>query len=184
MGDKVDGNSGATPPKKERDEEPFDEINKYSDTKDFFPEGQEKIQKEIENIKKELDRFKAILIKKYPFIEAIGVIPPQAVKLFIEDDLGSKVSEEEFQKLQRKKHLYIIIRDDKFKDIPKIKKEIILDIIEKEKFDFWIYLKTPLDIWESCFDSKFELVEAIGMSFPLYDKRILMSLRVAQIHKI
>ena len=43
--------------------------------------------------------------------------------------------------------------------------------------------KTPVDVWESCLDSKFDLVNFVALSFPLHDTGILASLRVAAIHK-
>src|SRR3989304_3279049 len=144
---------------------------KYSAKKPVLPEGTEKLQREMEKMKKEFDKIKAAIVKKYPFVQAIGIIAPQAVKLFIEDELGEGVKAEELEKLQKKNHIYIIVPEEKFKEIHKIKKEV------------WLYLKTPVDIWEACLDSKFELVSAIGMSYPLHDKGILESLRVAEIHK-
>ncbi len=155
---------------------------KYSAKKPILPEGTEKLQKEMEKAKKEFDRIKAVVVKKYPFVQAIGIIAPQAAKLFIEDELGEGIPAEELGKLQKKTHLYIVIPEDKFKEIPKIKKELISEI-DKLKKDVWLYLKTPVDIWEACLDSKFELVSAIGMSYPLHDKGILEALRVAEIHK-
>ena len=156
--------------------------NTYTSKKPLLPEGTEKLQKEMEKTKKEFDKIKSVLVKKYPFIQAISIIAPQAVKLFVEDELGESVPPEEMQKLIKKNHLYIIVPEEKFKELPKIKKEMISEV-EKVKKDVWIYLKTPVDIWESCLDSKFDLVAAIGMSYPLYDKAILESLRVAEIHK-
>ncbi|MDP3992292.1 MAG: nucleotidyltransferase domain-containing protein [Nanoarchaeota archaeon] len=155
---------------------------KYSAKKPLLPEGTEKLQKEMEKTKKEFDKIKAAIVKKYPFIQAIGILAPQAVKLFIEDELGEGISAEEVQKLQKKNHLYVIVPEEKFKEITKIKKELISEI-DKIKKEVWIYVKTPVDIWEACLDSKFELVSAIGMSYPLHDKGILESLRVAEIHK-
>ncbi|HKZ33817.1 MAG TPA: nucleotidyltransferase domain-containing protein [Candidatus Nanoarchaeia archaeon] len=155
---------------------------KYSAKKPVLPEGTEKLQREMEKMKKEFDKIKAAIVKKYPFVQAIGIIAPQAVKLFIEDELGEGVKAEELEKLQKKNHIYIIVPEEKFKEIPKIKKELIAEI-DKIKKEVWLYLKTPVDIWEACLDSKFELVSAIGMSYPLHDKGILESLRVAEIHK-
>jgi len=155
---------------------------KYSGKKPLLPEGTEQLQKEIERTKKEFERIKAAIVKKYPFTQAIGIISPQAAKLFIEDEFGEGIPKEEFEKLQKKTHLYIIVPEEKFKEIPRIKKELISEI-DKIKKDIWIYIKTPVDIWEACLDSKFELVAAIGMSYPLYDTNILESLRVAEIHK-
>jgi len=166
----------------ENPEIPGMEIDRYSIKKSPIPESSEKIQKELEKTKKELEKLKISIIKKYPFTQAIGILPPQSIKSFIEEEVEENIPEEELKKIQKKVHLYIIIPEDKFKEIPKIKKEIISEI-EKTKQNVWVYVKTPVDIWEACLDSKFELVSAVGMSFPLHDKGILSSLRVAEIHK-
>ncbi len=154
----------------------------YSAEKLVIPENSLEVQKEMDKKRKELEKVKATIVKKYPFTQAIGIIPPQAIKLFVEDELGENIPAAEFEKLKKKLHLYIIVPEEKFKEIPKIKKEIVAEL-DKSKQDAWIYVKTPVDIWEACLDSKFDLVNAIGMSFPLHDQGILSALRVASIHK-
>ena len=119
---------------------------KYTSKKSVMPEGTEKLKEEMDKTRKELDKLKGAILKKYNFVKAIGILSPQAVKIFTEDELGENIPEEDFKRLQKKMHLYIIIPEEKFKEIPKIKKGII-DIAEKAKQDTWIYLKTPVDIW-------------------------------------
>ncbi|MBU2503663.1 MAG: hypothetical protein KJ879_01240 [Nanoarchaeota archaeon] len=155
--------------------------NNYSAKKLIIPENSEKIQREMEKTKKELEKVKAILVKKHPCIQAIGILPPQSIKAFVEDEMGP-VAEAELAKIQKKIHLYIIVPEEKFKEIPKIKKEIVAEL-DKAKQNAWVYLKTPVDVWEAGLDSKFDLLSAVGMSFPLYDKGLLSALRVAEIHK-
>jgi predicted nucleotidyltransferase/uncharacterized protein (UPF0332 family) len=175
---------------KKQEERKEDEIpemhldNKYSDKKIALPEAptSDKTPKNVEKIKKEIEKIKSFALKKYPFIEAIGILPPNSLKDFIEDEIGDNIPKEQLDKLLKKIHLYVIVPEEKFKEIPKIKKEI-LEQIEKSKQEVWIYIKTPVDIWETCLDSKFELASAIAMSFPIYDKGILGALRVAEIHK-
>ena len=61
-----------------------------------------------------------------------------------------------------------------------------IEIIKKIKEDnlkIWLNIFLERDLWEICMDSKYEIIEAIGMAYPLYDKGILGALRVAQIHK-
>ncbi|MBW6442345.1 nucleotidyltransferase domain-containing protein [Patescibacteria group bacterium] len=158
------------------------DINKYSSKRENIPVNLEKTQKEFEKTKKDLEKIKIFMIKKYPFIEAIGILPPQALKLILEEEIDENIAPSEIQKIEKKVHLCIIVPESKIKDIPKIKKEIISEI-ERTKQEIWIHIKTPVDIWEFCLDSKFEVVNAIGMSFPLHDRGILSSLRVAEIHK-
>ena len=134
-----------------------------------------------EKIKKELDKIKGYIVKKYPFTQAISILPPQSIKDFIEEETEN-LNKEQVEKLQKKIHLNIIIPDEKEKDIPKIKKDIV-EQIEKSKQEVWIYIRTPSEIWEICTDQKFELYAAIAMSFPLHDKGILGAMRVTEIHK-
>jgi uncharacterized protein (UPF0332 family)/predicted nucleotidyltransferase len=132
-------------------------------------------QKEMEKTKKELEKLKTFILKKYPFAKALTVLPPQAMPLFVEEEEIPKEAEKLLQ-------LYMIIPEEKLKETPKIRVTIVKEL-EKLKEKVWLQIKTPIDIWEACMDSKFDIVNAIGMSFPLYDDGFLEKLRVASIHK-
>jgi len=162
--------------KKQEQEIPGMEIdNKYSEKKPGIPESPDKLQKEMEKTKKELEKLKSFIVKKYNFVQAISILPPQSIKLFIEEEEVPKETEKHI-------HLQIIIPEEKVKEAGKIKQEVVKEI-EKLKQKIWLHIRTPVDIWEICLDSKFELVGAIALSFPLYDKAILGALRDAEIHK-
>jgi predicted nucleotidyltransferase/uncharacterized protein (UPF0332 family) len=158
--------------------------NNYTSKKPGVPEvatsASEK-DKNGEKIKKELDKLKAYIVKKYPFVQSISILPPQSIKDFIEEETEN-ITKEKVEKLQKKVHINIIVPDDKDKKIPEIKKDIV-EQIEKSKQEVWIYVRTPSEIWEICTDQKFELYAAIAMSFPLHDKGILGAMRVTEIHK-
>ncbi|VVB82342.1 Uncharacterised protein [uncultured archaeon] len=148
---------------------------KYSAKKDFMPETPEKAQKELDKTKKELEKIKSFILKKYPFTQSISILPPASIKYFIDEEEVPKESEKFI-------HLNVVIPEENFKEAGKIKTEIVKQIDElKQKI--WLHLKSPNDLWELCFDSKFELTQAIAMSFPLHDTGILGALRVAEIHK-
>ncbi len=165
--------------KEDRDEEqdiPEMELdNKYSNKKGIMPETPDKMKKELDKTKKEIDKLKTFILKKYPFTQAISILPPASIKNFIEEEEVPKETEKHI-------HLLIVVPEDKLKEIPKIKQEIVKQI-EELKQKIWLHVKTPVDLWEICLDSKFELIGAIAMSFPLHDTGILGALRVAEIHK-
>ena len=92
--------------------------SKYSEKKPIIPEENIKAQKEIEKTKKEIEKLKNFVIKKYSYIQAIGILPPQAVKEFIEEEIGEDIPKEQFEKLQKKMHLYVIIPEENVKEIP------------------------------------------------------------------
>lgn len=167
-------------PEQNTEEIPGMNLGKNYSSKSEIPKTNN-LKKETEKKRKELEKLKKFIIKKYAFTEAIGILPPHSVKKFIEDEVGS-LSESDMKILEKKIHLYMIIPEEKFKEIPKIKAEIVKEI-ENKKQNVWIHIKTPVDVWRTCLDSKFDLMAAISMSYPLYDKGILSALRVTEIHK-
>lgn len=134
-------------------------------------------EKEMQKLRERLEDFKKFILSKYKFINAIGIIPPQAAALFDEEN---ELNEEE--KKAKPMHLLITLPDDKEKEFNKVKVEL-LKRIKDEKLNIWMNLFLERDLWDICLDSKYDIIEAIGMAYPLFDKGILGALRVAQIHK-
>lgn len=149
--------------------------DKYLPKRSPISDNVSEAQKELLKTKKEVENLKSFILKKYEFTQAIGILPPQTIKLFIDEEEIPKETEKFM-------HLYMIIPEEQFKNIPKIRQEIVKEL-EKTKEKIWLQIKTPVDVWENCLDSKFGLTEAIAMSYPIYDKGILGALRLAEIHK-
>jgi predicted nucleotidyltransferase/uncharacterized protein (UPF0332 family) len=135
----------------------------------------EEERKKFEKTKKEIDRLKTFILKKFKYILAFGILPPQSIPKFIEEEEAPESSKDHV-------HIEIIVPDEKVKEIPKIKQELIKEI-ESAKEKVWAHIMTPSEVWEICMDQKFDLSGAISMSYPVYDKGILGALRVAEIHK-
>lgn len=135
----------------------------------------EEEKKKFEKTKKELEKLKTFAIKKFKYITAIGILPPQSIPKFIEEEEAPPESKDHV-------HILVIIPNEKVKEIPKIKEELVKEI-SKSKEKVWFHILTPGEIWEICMDQKFDLSGAIAMSYPLHDKGILGALRVAEIHK-
>jgi len=149
---------------------------KYSTKKPIIPETTNKVQKDMEKTKQELEKLKIFILKKYKFVQTISILPPQAIPFFVEEEEVPKEAEKFVQ-------LYMVVPENKIKEIPKMKADLVKKI-EGLKQKIWLQIKTPVDVWEMGLDSKFELLSAISMSFPLYDKGgFLSKLRVAEIHK-
>jgi len=150
---------------------------------DYVPKSQllgqipEEQKKEIDKTKEKLEDFKNEVLKKFPFTLGLGITPPQAAERFDEE---LALTEEE--KKEKPMHVTMIIPEDQFKEINKIKGEII-KIIKDIKPKLWVNIITPVDLANYTLDSKFDIVEAIAMSYPLYDKGILGTFRVSSIHK-
>lgn len=137
----------------------------------------DKAKKEIDKTKEKLEEFKKAVLKKHNFILAMGIIPPQAADRFDEE---LALTEEE--KKTKPMHLTVIIPEDNFKQINEIRADLIKQVKDMKPV-VWVNIITPVDLWNYALDSKADIVEAIGMSYPLFDKGILGALRVSQIHK-
>ena len=134
-------------------------------------------EKEMQKVREKLDSLKKWICSKHKYINGIGIIPPQAAERFDEEN---ELTKEEKEK--KPMHLVVIMPDDKEKEYNSIRTEILKKISE-DKQNIWLNLFLEKDLWEICMDSKYEIIEAIGMAYPLFDKGILGALRVAQIHK-
>ena len=135
------------------------------------------LKSKMDKTQKEIEKFKTEFLKKHKSTEAIGIIPAQAAK---------KIEEEyEISEADAKKeliHILTIIPEKQFKNIGQIRLDAIA-IAKNINDKFWVHVLTPIDFWNLGLDSKFEVMEAIAMSYPIMDKAFLSHIRVAQIHK-
>lgn len=137
----------------------------------------EEAAKEFEKLKNELEEVKKKIVKKYPFTRFIGVLPQSVLPIFAEDE-AMPVEVEKTNPLL----VMICIPEDNYKDIPKIKPEI-LKIVKESGKNIWLSIKTEVDLWNYGLDSKFDMIDAVSASFPLHDTGFLGALRLANIHK-
>ncbi len=143
-----------------------------------MPQVDENKKKEMEEIKEKLQTLKDKILEKYKFVFAMGILPPKASKKIVEEE---RVPKEEAEK--KPIHLAIVIPEEKFKKIKEIKAGMV-ELAKDMGPKVWLHIKTPVDMWNFCLDSKFEMVSAYSMAYPLYDKKkFLETLRLAEIHK-
>src|SRR3989344_612665 len=92
-----------------------------------------KAMEEFEKLKNKLENFRKQVIKKYPFTVAISVLTTNAISIFEEDEqLPKEVID------GKPTHLMIIIPEEQFKNIQKIKPEIV-KLAKETKENFWIH---------------------------------------------
>ena len=131
----------------------------------------------MDKTKDNIEKFKKEIMKEFKYIEGIGIVPAQASQK-IEEEF--EVPAEEVKK--KLIHLVVVIPEDKFKEIQKIRLECIKKSREIDE-KLWVHVLTPVDIWNLGLDSKFDVLEAFGMAYPIMDKGLFGALRVASIHK-
>lgn len=151
---------------------------KYQANIGDVPQGQPQQGVDFNKLKTKLSDFQKKLVKKYPFTKALGILPPNSFHMFEEDE---GVPKKEIEK--KPLHVIMIIPEDQFKNISKIRQEVI-KLAQSSGERLWVHIKTSeVDLWNYGLDSKFEFLDAVSASFPLYDDGFLGALRVANIHK-
>ncbi len=143
-----------------------------------MPQVPEELVKKADKLKEELEDFKKKIVKKFPFTHFLSVLPANSFKIFEEDE---GLLPEEIAK--KPLHVMMLISEEQFKNIAKKIKPEVLKLAKETKQELWVHIKTEIDLWNYGLDSKYEFVDAIASSFPLYDKGLLGSLRLANIHK-
>ena len=136
--------------------------------------------KDFEKVKEKLEAFKKDLIKKFPYTRSLGLLPAKAYPIFEEEEIAPELQEE--VKKTKPLHLIMIIPEEEYKDITKIKPDVV-KLAKDSGEKLWVHIKTEVDLWNYGLDSKFAFLDAISASIPLHDKGFLGALRVANIHK-
>ncbi|MDO8508061.1 MAG: nucleotidyltransferase domain-containing protein [Nanoarchaeota archaeon] len=135
---------------------------------------------DFDKIKQKLEIFKKAILKKFPFTRSLGILPAKAYPMFEEEEIPQEMQEEVSK--TKPMHIIMIIPEEEYKNIAKIKPEVI-SIAKETGEKLWVHIKTEVDLWNYGLDSKFSFMDAVSASIPLHDSGFLGSLRVANIHK-
>ncbi|MCK4521276.1 MAG: nucleotidyltransferase domain-containing protein [Nanoarchaeota archaeon] len=153
-----------------------------------------KIPKELESklkaIKTKLEKFKKEIIKKFDkYIIAVSLLPPPR------QDEKQKLTEGSAQPDQKAKpadkdkiHTLVLVDDSDSKTMSKQElheklSTIIANIakgIDKNMAPEIVLLS---EVWQNCYDGKYELLQMIALSAPIYDTGMLSAIKIAELHK-
>ncbi len=129
-------------------------------------------KKKLEEIKDKLDSLKDKLVTKFEgYIMGIALLPPDPA-----DDKKEKIN------------VLILVDDTDSQKMSKDElKERLSTVIAQTATDIDKNL-TPetillTEVWQSCYDAKYELLQMIAMSAPVYDTGMLAAIKIAEIHK-
>jgi len=141
-----------------------------------LPELPQEAQEKLKKLKAQLEKFKSEALKKFDqYIIGITLLPPPkpregekinkdliSVMMLIDDTDSTKMSKYELR--------------TKLQDImDKIAKEIDPNLVPEV-----IILS---ELWQNCYDAKYDLLQLIAMGAPVYDKGMLAAIKIAEVHK-
>jgi uncharacterized protein (UPF0332 family)/predicted nucleotidyltransferase len=129
-------------------------------------------KKKLEEIKGTLDAFKKKLIEKFEgYITGIALLPPDK-----EDEKKENVN------------VLVLVDDSDSQKMSKDElKERLGGVVEKMAKEVDKKLTPQLliltEVWQACYDSKYEVLQMIAMSAPVYDTGMLSAIKISEIHK-
>ncbi|MBW2996531.1 hypothetical protein KY332_04495 [Candidatus Woesearchaeota archaeon] len=147
-------------------------------------EGAPKIPKEMEKklkaIKTKLDKFSKKIVEKFEkYIMGVALLPPPRPQ---------KEAKEEKKVDKNAIRVLVLIDDSEPTKMTKAElKEKLSTIIESmaKEVDEKIKPDTILlsELWQNCYDGKYELLQLIALGAPIYDGGMLSTIKLAEIHK-
>jgi predicted nucleotidyltransferase/uncharacterized protein (UPF0332 family) len=129
-------------------------------------------KKKLEEIKDKLDAFKKKLVDKFEgYIMGIALLPPDK-----DDEKKEKVN------------VLVLVDDSDSQKMSKDElKERLGGVVEKmaEEVDKKLapQLLILTEVWQACYDAKYEILQMIAMSAPVHDTGMLSAIKIAEIHK-
>ena len=140
------------------------------------------VQEKLAKLKPKLDTFKKAIVSKFDkYIMGIALLPTP--KRFPQD-----MSEKEIEEEKKKTNVLVLIDDTEptkmSKGELKEKLSAIIDQSAKEidkSFSPQTLLLT--EVWQNCYDGKYELLPLIALSAPVFDTGMLSAIKIAELHK-
>ncbi len=140
------------------------------------------VQEKLEKLKPKLDTFKKSVISKFDkYINGIALLPTPK-------HFPREMSEKDIEKEKKKTNLLVLIDDSEPTKMSKgeLKEKLSAIIAQTAKeIDENFAPQTLLltEIWQNCYDGKYELLPLIALAAPIYDTGMLAAIKIAELHK-
>ena len=130
------------------------------------------VKERMENMKVMLDKFKEKLLAKFEgYVMGIALAPPEQegerkdkvnVIILVDDQDSTKMS-----------------KDELHEKLTAAMGQVAKDVDEQMAID--VLLITEL--WQSCYDAKYDLLQVLAVSAPVYDTGMLAAIKICEIHR-
>jgi predicted nucleotidyltransferase/uncharacterized protein (UPF0332 family) len=147
---------------------------------DMPPEAKKKLLE----IKEKLDLFQKKVMDKFSdYVLGIAIMPPPKPP---QSDNPEELKA--FEEVKNRINLLVLVDDSDSKKMSKEElKEKLSTIIQSmaQEVDKNLNIETVIltEVWQSCYDAKYDLLEVIAMSLPIYDKGMLAAIKISEVHK-
>jgi uncharacterized protein (UPF0332 family)/predicted nucleotidyltransferase len=145
------------------------------------------VQEKLKSIKVKLDKFQKKLLEKFDkYIAGITLLPPPKQP---EQSKQNSQPQQPQQPLDKDKiNVLVLVDDSDSKKMSKFElKDKLTTIMSKiaQEIDKNLVPQTVIlsELWQNCYDAKYELLQLIAMSAPIFDKGMLAAIKIAEVHK-
>jgi uncharacterized protein (UPF0332 family)/predicted nucleotidyltransferase len=134
------------------------------------------VQDKLKAIKEKLDKFQKKTLEKFDkYIVGISLMPPPKP---VE---GKKVDKDKISVL-------VLVDDSDSKRMAKIElRNKLTSIISTMATDIDKNIVPQIvilsELWQNCYDGKYDLLQLIAMSAPIYDTGMLQAIKISEVHK-
>lgn len=143
-------------------------------------EAQEKLKK----LKVKLDKFQEETVKKFDeYIMGISLLPANK-----QQTNPNPAEPDKAPQNPDAINVLVLVDDSDSKKMPKyeLKEKLSTIILQSAKeIDKNIEPQTVIlsELWQNCYDAKYDLLEAIAQGAPVYDKGMLAAIKISELHK-
>ena len=147
------------------------------------------LQEKLKAIKTKLDKFQKSILEKFDkYIVGVALMPPPRPPAA---GLPPEILETEQKKYEEEKdkfHVLVLIDDSEPTKMGKgelLNKLSMIMASTAKEIDPKIKPQTLLlsEIWQNCYDGKYDVLQLIALSAPIFDRGMLSAIKIAQIHK-
>ncbi|MEM4247130.1 MAG: nucleotidyltransferase domain-containing protein [Candidatus Woesearchaeota archaeon] len=147
------------------------------------------VKEKLAQLKAKLEKFQKSIIEKFDkYIKGIALMPPpKAPPATLPPEILAE-EQKRFEQIKDKHHVLVLIDDTEpskmSKQELKDKLTAIMDTTARE-IDQSIVPQTLLitELWQNCYDAKYDWLQLIAMSAPIYDTGMLGAIKIAEVHK-
>src|SRR3989338_7017980 len=157
-----------------------------------MPKMSKEMEQKLKELKGKLDKFKDIILQKFDkYIIGVVLLPPEQ-KPPMQSSTGatSPSGAPQDQKPHNDKRIDVLVLIDD-SDVKKMTKwelrDKLIAIFDSTAKEIDENIRPdPLllsDLWQSCYDGKYDLLKLIAMGAPVYDTGMVGAIKLAEIHK-
>ena len=133
-------------------------------------------EEKLKEIKSDLEKFQKKILEKFDkYIAGVALMPPPQPRE------GQKINKDQINVL-------VLVDDSDSKKMSKWElKDKLLKIMDGLALEINKNILPDVvlfsELWQSCYDGKYDLLQLIALSAPVYDLGMLQAIRIAEVHK-